>query len=81
MLYSATGDWRIVFWRNNTEPVEVDLGQAGGHDPTHVDWWGMQLTPVAGPPLTGKVTLKPPAGADSILQLVRRKSAPIHATG
>ena len=77
MLYSGTGDWRIVFWRNNTEPVEVDLGLGGGHDAAHVDWWGMQLTPVAGAPLTGKVTLKPHSGGDSILQLVRRKSEPV----
>eukprot|EP01044_Picomonas_judraskeda_P005472 COSAG03_NODE_517_length_7253_cov_51.415152_7_plen_35_part_00 len=33
----------------------------------------MKLAPVAGPGLAGKVSIKPPAGEDSILQLLKKR--------
>ena len=72
-LSSLADDYRLLFWRNVSMPVEVDLGNDGSWDATHVDWWGMKLVPVAGPDLAGKVSIKPPAGQDSILQLLKKR--------
>jgi len=72
-LYNTAGDFRLLFWRNVSMPVEVDLGIEGSWDATHVDWWGMKLTPTTGPALTGKVNISAPAGQDSILQLLKKK--------
>ena len=73
MLYNIADTFRLLFWRNVSMPVEVDLGVDGSFVATHVDWWNMTLTPVGGPPLAGKVTINAPAGQDSMLQLVRKQ--------
>lgn len=71
-LYNTIDDFRLLFWRNVSMPVEVDLGIEGTWDATHVDWWGMKLIPVVGPALAGKVNISAPAGQDSILQLRKK---------
>jgi hypothetical protein len=71
-LYNTDDTYRMLFWRNVTGPVEVDLGTDGSWDATHVDWWAMKLTPIAGAPLVGKVNITPPAGQDAIVQLIRK---------
>ena len=71
MLYNIADTFRLLFWRNVSMPVEVDLGVDGSFEATHVDWWGMKLNPL-GKTLAGKVNISAPAGQDSILQLVRK---------
>ena len=66
-LASKAGDYRLIFWRNTTEVVEVDFGSQV-YNATHIDWWGMKMIDLA--PIQGKVSLSPPAGADSIVQLI-----------
>ena len=48
--------------------VELDFGSQV-YNATHIDWWGMKMIDLA--PIQGKVSLSPPAGADSIVQLIR----------
>ena len=69
-LASKSGDYRLLFWRNTTESVKLDFGQ-WKYNVTHVDWWGMEVFALL--PLTGKVVVGPPSGADSILQFVRNE--------
>ena len=66
-LASKDGDYRLLFWRGTSEATTLDVGDKTCNA-THVDWWGMQLKPVG--TVTGKVSLHPPAGADSVLQLL-----------
>jgi hypothetical protein len=56
-----------VFWRNTTEEVAVDLG-GRVYKATHIDWYGMVFNPMGS--FTGKTSLKPPAGIDSVVQLL-----------
>jgi hypothetical protein len=66
-LASNTGDYRLLFWRNTSQAIALDLG-AKACKMTHVDWWGMQLVPLGG--VTGNISLSPPAGPDGIVQLL-----------
>jgi hypothetical protein len=71
-LYSNANDFRLVFWRNNTTPQAIDLGDDGKlHDATLVDWWNMKLAPMKLAPMTGKITLTPPH-SDAVIQLIKR---------
>ena len=70
-LYNTDDSYRLLFWRNVTGPVEVDLGDEGSWEQTHIDWWGMTMAPIAGAPLAGRVNITPPAGRDQIVQLTK----------